>query len=144
MQMCIFVHIWVILRGLTGIRGDQEFYQKYENSQFVGITKIDFTAKNQRIMMSQSENPPFFCHFKKIEGDQRRLRIFSKICLEHFCRLTAKFQKKVMNGFRETAVQTNERTDTRDSLCLKRLRRETKNTLVNIGPISQETKTNRK
>ena len=64
-----------------------------------------------------------------------RLRNFSKIRLEHFCRLsmfypTAKFQKKVMDGFRETAIQTEERTDERtdesDSLGLQRLRRETK------------------
>ena len=46
------------------------------------------------------------------------LRIYSKICLEHICRLSmfylsAKFQKKVMNGFRETAWHTNERTDER-------------------------------
>ena len=44
--------------------------------------------------------------------------------------LTAKFQKKVMNGFRETASRmnerTNERTNERDSLGLQRLRRETK------------------
>ena len=33
-----FGHILVILRGLRGIRGDSEFSQKYENSQFVGIT----------------------------------------------------------------------------------------------------------
>ena len=31
-----------------------------------------------------------------------------------------------MNGFRETASLTNERTDGRDSLGLQRLRRETK------------------
>ena len=40
--------------------------------------------------------------------------------------LTAKFQKKVMNGFRET-VQTDERMDGRDSLGLfSANRRETK------------------
>ena len=31
-----------------------------------------------------------------------------------------------MNGFRETASRTDERTDERDSLGLQRLRRETK------------------
>ena len=36
-----------ILRGLRGIRGYLEFSQKYENSQFVGITLIDFIAKNR-------------------------------------------------------------------------------------------------
>ena len=46
MKMCIFAHIWITLKGLRGIRGDYGFFQKYENSQFVGITYIDFTAKN--------------------------------------------------------------------------------------------------
>ena len=45
MEMCIVGHIWGILKGLKRIRGDQEFSQKYENRQFVGITYIDFTAK---------------------------------------------------------------------------------------------------
>ena len=38
MKMCIFGHIWVILKGIKGISEDKEFSKKYENSQFVGIT----------------------------------------------------------------------------------------------------------
>ena len=58
---------------------------------------------------------------KGIRGD------FFENLLEHFCRLsmfylTAKFQKKVMNGFRETASLTDERTNERDSLGLQQLR----------------------
>ena len=45
-----------------------------------------------------------------------------------FLTLTVKFQKKVMNSFRETAFRTNER----ESLCLQRLRRETKNEQINL------------
>ena len=51
--------------------------------------------------------------------------------------LTAKFQKKVMNGFRENAWRTDERTDERtyehDSLGLQRLRRETKNQTIPVN-----------
>ena len=43
--------------------------------------------------------------------------------------LTAKFQKKVINGFRETAWRTDEQTNERDSLCLQRIRRDTKKKL---------------
>ena len=45
----------------------------------------------------------------------KAIKNFSKIRLEHFCRLsmfyqTAKFQEKVMNGFWETALRTNRQT----------------------------------
>ena len=58
--------------------------------------------------------------------------IFSKKRLEHFCRaykpeLTTKFQKKVMDGFRETSLRTDEQTKGRESLGLQRLLRETNN-----------------
>ena len=57
----------------------------------------------------------------------RGLKGISKIRLEHFWRLsmfylTLKFQKKLMNGFRETVWRTDERTNgrtnERDSLGL--------------------------
>ena len=31
--------------AIKGIRGDKEFFLKYENSEFAGTTWIDFTAK---------------------------------------------------------------------------------------------------
>ena len=44
------------------------------------------------------------------------IKNFLKIRLEHFCHLsmfylTAKFQKKVMNGFQETVLRTNGQTN---------------------------------
>ena len=41
--------------------------------------------------------------------------------------LTAKFQKNLMNGLEDISGRTYARTHGRDSLGLKRLRRETKN-----------------
>ena len=64
------------------------------------------------------EKPPFLAkmaNFGQFLAKMGKKGIFSKKRLEYFIHaykpyLTAKFQKKVMNGFRETALRTNERT----------------------------------
>ena len=39
-------HFLAFIRELRGLTGIKKFSQKHGNSQFVGITYIDFTAKN--------------------------------------------------------------------------------------------------
>ena len=105
-----------------------EFSQKMRKRHFFRLHRLGLVQKlansNERIAKKMWKTS-IFGHF----GPKRPILdsfwpkwakrdFFSKKRLEHFCRaykpyLTAKFQKKVMNGFRESPERTNERTNER-------------------------------
>ena len=57
---------------MKGVIGDYKLFKKYKNFQYVGITKIHFSSKNQNIPMNKSEEklrkPHFLAFLRGLRG----------------------------------------------------------------------------